>query len=384
MSGALIELAPKLTAMPADPARVARGLLGDLAAARRLGPKKATAQLKARLRGRSGAEGALASATRGSVFAVDFPVDLVYTWVDGSDPDWQARRTAAWARTQPSELSTLAANPSRWINRDELRYSLRSLVAHADWVRHVYIVTDRQVPSWLDVSGSRVRVVDHSEIFPTREVLPTFNSHAIESRLHHIDGLAEHYLYLNDDMFFGRATHPEDFFYGNGLARLFPSPKPLPDGPASTTDTPVEAAGKNNRDLMAAKFGRAPNHRYLHAPYPQLRSVLQEIETTFPLEFTRTMASRFRHPSDISIPASLMGTYAYLTARAVPSTIPYGYVDLADPRLSRRLSALKRTRPTAFCLNDHAGLGADPSAVNDMVRTFLEDLFPTPSPFERP
>lgn len=370
--------------MAPDPARVARGVLGDLAAARRLGPRRTAAALRTRLTGRSDAEEALAAATRGSVFSVDFPIDLVYTWVDGADPDWQARRTAAWAGTQPAQLSPLAANPSRWINRDELRYSLRSLVAHADWVRTIYIVTDRQVPSWLDVSSPRVRVVDHTEIFPTRDVLPTFNSHAIESRLHHIDGLAEHYLYLNDDMFFGRRTTPEDFFFGNGLARLFPSPKPLPDGPASASDTPVEAAGKNNRDLLAAKFGRTATHRFLHAPYPQVRSVLHEIETTFPLECTRTTASRFRHPSDISIPASLMGTYAYLTGRAVPSTIPYGYVDLADPRLSRRLAALKRTRPTAFCLNDHAGLGADPAAVNEMVRDFLETLFPTPSPFERP
>ncbi len=369
--------------MPADPARVARGLLGDLAAARRLGPRKAAAALKARARGRSGAEGALAAATRGSVFAVEFPIDLVYTWVDGSDADWQARRTGAWARTQPTELSAIAANPSRWINRDELRFSLRSMATHAPWIRNVFIVTDRQVPSWLVTGDPRVRVVDHSEIFPSRDFLPVFNSHAIEARLHHIDGLAEHYLYLNDDMFFGRAAHPEDFFYGNGIARLFPSPKPLPDGPATTTDTPVEAAGKNNRDLMLTKFGRAPNHRYLHAPYPQVRSVLHELENAYTAEFTRTAASRFRHPADLSIPASLMGTYAYLTGRAVPSTIAYGYVDLADPHLSRRLAALNRTRPAAFCLNDHAGLGADPAAVNESVREFLEDLFPTPSPYER-
>ncbi|MGQ0847018.1 MAG: stealth conserved region 3 domain-containing protein [Sporichthyaceae bacterium] len=369
--------------MAKDPARIAKGVLGDLAAARRLGPRRAAAQLKARVGGQTGAEGALASAVRGSVFAVEFPIDVVYTWVDGSDADWQSRRTAAWAKARPDELSPIAANPSRWINRDELRYSLRSLATHAPWVRNVYVVTDRQTPSWLDTGYSRVRVVDHSEIFPSRDCLPTFNSHSIESRLHHIDGLSEHYLYLNDDMFLGRTVHPEDFFVGNGLARLFPSPKPLPEGPANTTDTPVEAAGKNNRDLLAAKFGRAPTHRFLHAPYPQLRSVLNELENAFATEFARTAASRFRHPSDVSIPASLLGTYAYLTGRAVPATIPYVYVDLADPRLPRRLAALRRTRPSAFCLNDHAGLGADPAAVNEAVRATLEALFPVPSPFER-
>jgi len=360
-----------------------RQALGDLAAVRRLGPKRAAAQVRARLTGRTGAEGPLAAATRGSVFSVDFPIDVVYTWVDGADPDWQARRTAAWAATRPDELSTLAANPSRWINRDELRYSLRSLALYAPWVRNVYIVTDRQTPGWLDTGYERVRIVDHAEIFPGRECLPTFNSHSIESRLHHIDGLAEHYLYLNDDMFLGRATHPEDFFLGNGLARLFPSPKPLPEGPAGPADTPVEAAGKNNRDLLAARFGRTATHRFLHAPYPQLRSVVQELESAYPAEFARTANSRFRHPGDLSIPASLVGTYAYLTGRAVPAAIPYAYVDLADPRLARRLASLRRVRPSAFCLNDHAGLGADPAAVNDAVRACLDGLFPAPSPFER-
>ena len=43
---------------------------------------------------------------------------------------------------------------------------------------------------------------------PTRRVLPTHNSHAVESQLHHIPGIAEHFLYSNDDMFFGRPLQP--------------------------------------------------------------------------------------------------------------------------------------------------------------------------------
>ena len=41
------------------------------------------------------------------------------------------------------------------------------------------------------------------------DALPTFSSHAIESRLHHVPDLAEHFLYSNDDMFFGRPVDPE-------------------------------------------------------------------------------------------------------------------------------------------------------------------------------
>ena len=48
-------------------------------------------------------------------------------------------------------------------------------------------------------------MVPHSEIFrpdlKRKGALPTFNSCAIESQLHRIPGLAECYLYLNDDFF---------------------------------------------------------------------------------------------------------------------------------------------------------------------------------------
>jgi hypothetical protein len=111
--------------------------------------------------------------------------------------------------------------------------------------------------------------------------------------------------------------------------------------------------------------------------------VVAEMAELFAEDFERTARSRFRHPTDISVPASLTGNYAYLTARAVPGTLSYGYVDLADPRLPRRLRRLRSTRPQVFCLNDHAGLGDDPAAVDAAVRAFLERYFPRPSPFEQ-
>nr|WP_284289061.1 hypothetical protein [Angustibacter aerolatus] len=51
-----------------------------------------------------------------------------------------------------------------------LRYSLRSLEAYADWIRTVYLVTDDQVPDWLDTTNPRVRVVSHRE--PVRRPRP--------------------------------------------------------------------------------------------------------------------------------------------------------------------------------------------------------------------
>ena len=178
---------------------------------------------------------------------VHFPIDAVYTWVDGDDPSWRAKKSLTLQHQGRAPLNDLAANSARFLSRDELRYSLRSLFMYADWIRTIYLVTDDQTPSWLDLSDPRLRLVSHREIFENAGRLPTFNSHAIESRLHHITGLSEQFLYLNDDVFFGRPVAPELFFHGNGLSKFFLSHMQVELGDASSTDSPVMSAAKNNR-----------------------------------------------------------------------------------------------------------------------------------------
>lgn len=70
----------------------------------------------------------------------------------------------------------------------ELRYSLRSLERYAPWVRHVYLVTNGQIPYWLDLENPRLTVVTHDQIFLNLSHLPTFSSPAIESHIHRLVG----------------------------------------------------------------------------------------------------------------------------------------------------------------------------------------------------
>ncbi|EFN86605.1 N-acetylglucosamine-1-phosphotransferase subunits alpha/beta, partial [Harpegnathos saltator] len=105
----------------------------------------------------------------------------------------------------------LSAAASRFNDKDELRYSLRSLEMYAPWVRHVYIVTNGQIPSWLDMDNPRVTLVTHEDIFPNKSDLPTFSSPAIESHIHRIPGISDKFLYFNDDVMLGAEIWPEDF-----------------------------------------------------------------------------------------------------------------------------------------------------------------------------
>ncbi|MFJ9181218.1 stealth family protein [Streptomyces sp. NPDC102360] len=312
---------------------------------------------------------------------VHFPVDAVYTWVDGSDPQWQRRRAAAVGEPYHPE----AANAARYLSRDELRYSLRSLHLYAPWIRNIFIVTDQQVPSWLNTVHSKINVVDHRDIFTDAAALPTFNSHAIESQLHHIEGLAEHFLYFNDDVFLGRPALPQDFFLANGLSKFFPSRALLPPvGSNGADDVPVSAAGVTNRQLLAARFGSSITRKMKHTPCALRRSVLEDVEGVFAAAHQRTAGHAFRSPDDIAITNSLHHYYAFHTGRAVPGSIRYDYVDISQPRVEARLRRLLNRSHHVFCLNDTTTCDGDEHVSTAAVQQFLDSYYPTASPYERP
>lgn len=144
---------------------------------------------------------------------MNFPIDLVYMWVDGNDPDWQAKRLSY----KDNKVNNIAENASaaRWRNNDELRYSLRSAEMYAPWINHIYIVTDNQRPAWLCENHPRVTIVDHRTIFPA-DALPVFSSSAIESCIYKIPELSEHFILGNDDTLFSAPTTPDVFFNTDG------------------------------------------------------------------------------------------------------------------------------------------------------------------------
>ncbi|MQY15738.1 Glycosyltransferase Gtf1 [Streptomyces sp. RB5] len=337
-----------------------------------------------RVRGR--VYGTLKAFTQHLVTDIGFPVDAVYTWVDDADPAWRARLDARRAELglEPAQSGTAGDAPVRFRNRDELRYSLRSLAMHAPWIRRIFLVTDDQTPSWLAAGHPGLHLVPHREIFADPSALPVFNSHAIESQLHRIDGLAEHFLYLNDDVFLGRTVTPGTFFRGHGGTRFFWSTTAVPPGEATAADEPVFAAAKNNRALLRTRFGAVPTHCFLHTPHALRRSVLTRLHEEFPDALARTARSPLRDWRDVSPLSSLAHHYGYLTGTAEPSALRYGYVDTGrraqHPGLSRLLAARSKD---AFCLGEGPDSDVPADEQAEVMRAFLEAYFPVKGPYER-
>lgn len=147
------------------------------------------------------------------------PIDAVIMWVDGADPA-HAEKLNRYLE-QLGGKRPAAANKTRFHHAGELDYCIISLLKFAPWLRTIFIVTDNQRPALMDlISGTpfeqKIKVVDHTEIFKGYESwLPSFNSMAISSLLYKIPGLAEQFLYMNDDFMLIRPVYPEDFFRGN-------------------------------------------------------------------------------------------------------------------------------------------------------------------------
>ncbi|AZC14374.1 stealth conserved region 3 domain-containing protein [Microbacterium sp. ABRD28] len=317
--------------------------------------------------------------THATEFSAD--VDMVFSWVDGSSSEFQRSRAA---RMQSYVVGDGDDAPARYRQIDELKYALRSVFMHAPWVRRIFIATDSPAPAWL-ADHPRVTIVRSEEFFADPGALPTHNSHAVEAQLHRIDGLAEHFLYSNDDMFFGRPVDPELFFSPGGVSTFVESRVRIGTGDPRPERSGHDNGLRVNRALLRERFGRLITHDLEHCAVPMRRSVAYELEREFADDYARTAGSPFRSATDISVTNSLYHYYALLTGRAIVTTKPrVRYIQTTQLASLRRMERLLARRDTdMFCLND----GSVPELPEEVriraIRDSLERYFPVRAPWER-
>lgn len=313
---------------------------------------------------------------------IDFEVDIVYAWVDGNDPKWKSKKDA-WMGSPDTGLEGFhaeAVSDSRFESRDELKYSLRSIALYAPWVRNIYIVTDAQRPSWLDTENPRIKIVDHKEIMQPED-LPTFNSNAIISNIHHIPELSEHFIFFNDDVMLGQRVSKADFFTPSGIALISRSNNRRPFGDPSLEYGPHFNITRNIRRILEEQFGVTISRAIKHTPHPLIKSVMYEMEEIFISEFKKTSGSKFRHHEDI-VADQLHHYYAQIVGKAVPGNMSYNYINILNDQYVNvmRNTLVKRNRK-AFCINDAPEPGATAIPESE-VMNFLNRYFPKKSEFE--
>lgn len=307
---------------------------------------------------------------------IDFDVDAVYLWVDDADPAWQERREATRHRLGLEGSTALGAS-HQFRDRGELRASLRSLEMYAPWIRRIFLVTDQQRPDWLDRESSRVTVVDHREVFSDPSVLPSFNSHAISSQLHRIDGLASRYLYMNDDVMFNRAVTPYDFFTSEGLLKVVfsRSKRPLLGNESLSA---LQRARANAAALIERDHGKLVTRLFAHVAIPQSLEIAREVEELYATEIAANLSHPFRSPDDFEVNCWLHLHRALFTGRAAVYPMRFAYFDVGSASNRKAMDDLAaQARALVLCVNDVV-LSDDIEEVSAWLSGWLARRFPTP------
>jgi hypothetical protein len=230
------------------------------------------------------------------------PIDVVITWVDGDDPAHKAKRLR-YLLPQADQLHENGINPHRWACSDELSYCLRSIENHAPWVGTIFIVSDDQIPDLSHLSAwlrGKIKMIDHRAIFVGFEhFLPTFNSLAIESLLWRIDGLAEHFIYFNDDVFLTSRLRPTDVFDRQQpvLRGKWVDHSTLGANPDDLADPTLFHDFMQLQSAELLGFDRSRIFASAHVVHPMTVSVFSNLFEHFKPAFEANISHRFRDVS---------------------------------------------------------------------------------------
>jgi len=329
-------------------------------------------------------------------------IDAVYLWVNGSDP--------LVAEQYRSVYGVNLTVDNRLRDIPLLKYSFRALATYAPFIRNLILVTNGQVPYWLNTSNPRVRLVTHREIFEHPEYLPTFNSNAIESQLSRIPGIAPCWFSFNDDFAFGRPVNLEDWMdLNNGTQKLnfklgYYSPALKHIKKKKPYD--ISVAHSNllvNRFYYPEDFDPVKTnitnvkHKNLYEGHGVRfiqQKVIEGLYQRFHEEFVETSKHRKRFLND-TVMSFLYNQYAMrehnasLSEYLCKSTIFKMFYGKPQHTINI-VSQFFRDRPTSWCMNDDAPASNAAKKrireLNESIRILIELMeneFPLPSEFEK-
>ncbi len=277
------------------------------------------------------------------------------------------------------DISFLETNVCRYADSQELRFSLRSIAKNAPWIRNIFIVTNGQIPEWLDTSHPKIHMVFHSEIMPP-DALPTFNAVAIEACLANISGLSERFLYSNDDFFMGRPLTPSFFFTDEGLPIVYGVPRDWARKSVKTSK--YITMMRYSMELIRDRFGHAHQFEASHNMIGYSKRILRAVREEFAPQFEETLRRKFSEAMSVQ---RIIADYYALSCCGSPFVEcdflgkgGIAYLPLAS--MDEMRETLNSIRPALFCINDNNGtLESDRIA----LPLFLQELFPEKAEWEK-
>jgi hypothetical protein len=289
-------------------------------------------------------------------------IDFVILWVDGNDPEHIEKRR----RYSSKDLTCLpqdieqSLDDKRFLQSDELLYCLRSIKWHAPWYRKIWLVTDNQIPNFLDhrkLAKDRITIVDHTILFSGKEhYLPTFNTRSIASLIYAIPGLSKKFIYGNDDFMLG-APVDESFFFSGDMPVIYGDWT----GITHESNSTLFQQGMIN----AAKLLGYDSSNFIHVSHgfqPMSTDIFIHLRAAFPNEFENNLAFRFRHRSQLLI-ESLHNHFCHREySTVVNATTPMVHFsfqlcrDGAEQKIRFLFNLIAKGERNMFCINEFQSL----------------------------
>ncbi|NDW11722.1 hypothetical protein D0T50_02315 [Bacteroides sp. 214] len=327
-------------------------------------------------------------------------IDFVITWVDMDDPNWKKE----FSKYSPKiDNSNNSFSEARFRDYGFLKYWFRGVEQFAPWVRKIHFVTCGQKPEWLDASNPKLNLVNHEDFIP-KQFLPYFNSSSIEMHIHKIPGLAEHFVYFNDDFYMTNHV-PVERFFRNGL------PCDIAAFRQNTGFSQWEKRIKNNvrlinkhfdkKDVMSRFhdkwynpiYGKKARLNYLlkwypkfitlrtpHNAQPYLKSTFEDVWASAEKELLETSTHRFRCTADLT--PELFRTWQICKGNFEP------YNTYNDTKMfplviksEQAIAAVRNQTYKLVCLNDNVHIRNYAQVMQNLQAAF-QSILPTKSSFE--
>ena len=331
-------------------------------------------------------------------------IDVVIPWVDSNDPAWRADKNIYTGNQDTPDAND--DSESRYRDWDTVKYLFRSIEMYMPWVRKVFFITYGHLPTWMNTSCEKLRIVKHEEYIP-KQYLPTFSSHTIELNLHRIDELSEQFIYLNDDILVLKPTEETDFFQ-NGLPRDYAILNPINTDlrlyvqDTALTDMEVVNDHFRKKEQVKRNFGKYFSLKYgkhlyrslclISWPYfvgflskhqgnAYLKSTFKDVwDQEFEL-LDSTCRHKFRTRRDVN---QWVMRYWQLASGNFEPIKPYGEMYKVSNNNTELYKAILDCKERTICINDNnAEEIIDFQKTKEELINILEKRFPQKSKFER-
>lgn len=326
-------------------------------------------------------------------------IDFVLPWVDGSDPDWKVQ----YDRYTPALEGD--NNIYRFRDWDNIKYIFRAFEAFTPWVNKIHFVTWGHLPSWLKTDHEKLNIVYHDN-FLLRENLPVFSSHPIEINLHRIPGLAEKFVYFNDDTFILKHVNPDRFFKKGLPCDVFSFNAISDSRIAHIKLTNIQVINKNfNKYVCLRKnFLKIFSYRYSavnilktilllpwpkitgfydpHMPQPFLKNTFEKVWSVEEAVLKKTSSRKVRHPEDVS--QYLFRYWHLCEGDFIPVKMPKCFFDWVRDRddAVRFRDSIVSGKYTMACINDGVDNDYDFEEIKKIVNSGFEKILPQKSSYE--